>query len=65
MDLRYPIGKYETKTVLTPGQRAEAIAQIAETPKRMRDAVGGLSGGQLGTPYRPDGWTIRQLAHLR
>jgi hypothetical protein len=29
----------------------------------MRDAVGGLSGGQLDTPYRPGGWTVRQLAH--
>jgi hypothetical protein len=29
----------------------------------MRDAVGGLSGGQLDTPYRPDGWTVRQVAH--
>jgi len=63
MDLRYPIGKCETKTVLTPAERAEAIAQIAEAPKRMRDAVGGLSGGQLDTPYRPGGWTVRQLAH--
>src|ERR1700689_4880820 len=63
MDLSYPIGKYETKTSLTSAERAEAIAQIAETPKRMRDAVGGLSGAQLDTPYRPGGWTVRQLAH--
>lgn len=63
MDLRYPIGKYESKTSLTPTERAEAIAQIAEAPKRMRDAVGGLSGGQLDTPYRPGGWTVRQVVH--
>jgi hypothetical protein len=63
LDLRYPIGKYVAKTSLTPGERAEAIAQIAETPKRMRDAVSGLSGGQLDTPYRPEGWTVRQVAH--
>lgn len=63
MDLRYPIGKYEPKISLTPGERANAIAQIAETPKRMRDAVGGLSGVQLDTPYRPGGWTVRQVAH--
>jgi hypothetical protein len=63
MDLRYPIGKYETKISLMPAERAEAIAQIAETPKRMRDVVGGLSGGQLDTPYRPGGWTVRQVAH--
>jgi uncharacterized damage-inducible protein DinB len=63
MDLQYPIGKYETKKSLTPSERADAIAQIAEAPKRMRDAVAGLSGGQLDTPYRPGGWTVRQLAH--
>jgi hypothetical protein len=63
MDLSYPIGKYETKTLLTPAERAEAIAQIAETPRRMRDAVAGLTEGQLDTPYRPGGWTLRQLAH--
>jgi hypothetical protein len=63
MDLRYPIGKYEAKAVLTPAERTEAIAQIAETPKRMRDAVAGLSAVQFDTPYRPGGWTVRQLAH--
>ena len=63
MDLRYPIGKYEAKSLLTPAERAEAIAQIAEAPRKLRDAVGGLSGGQLETPYRPSGWTVRQVAH--
>ena len=63
MDLRYPIGNYEAKIELTPAERAEAIEQIVEAPKRLRDAVGGLSGGQLDTPYRPGGWTVRQVAH--
>jgi hypothetical protein len=62
-DLRYPIGKYESKISLTQAERAEAIGQIAEAPKRLRSAVAGLSGGQLDTPYRPGGWTVRQLAH--
>src|SRR5579863_6322984 len=63
MDLRYPIGKCEPRASLTPAEREEAISRIAEMPKRMRDAVGGLSGGQLDTPYRPGGWTVRQVAH--
>src|SRR5689334_15716715 len=63
MDLRYPIGKYEAKTMLTPAERAEAITQISETPRRMRDAVAGLSPAQFDTPYRPGGWTVRQLTH--
>jgi uncharacterized damage-inducible protein DinB len=63
MDLRYPIGKYEPKTTLTPAERADAIDQIAATPKRLRDAVAGLSQRQFDTPYRPGGWTVRQVVH--
>jgi hypothetical protein len=48
---------------LTPAERAEAIDRIEQTPHHMRSALNGLSGGQLDTPYRPGGWTVRQLAH--
>src|SRR6185503_13578635 len=30
---------------------------------RFREAVRGLSDDRLSTPYRPGGWTVRQLAH--
>jgi uncharacterized damage-inducible protein DinB len=63
MDLRYPIGNYEPRPSLTPAERETAIAQIAATPKRLRDAVAGLSQQQFDTPYRPGGWTIRQVVH--
>ncbi len=61
MDLSYPIGKYEHKASLSPAERENAIAQIAATPKRLRDAVAGLSHQQFDTPYRPGGWTVRQV----
>jgi hypothetical protein len=63
MDLRYPIGEYVAKASLTPAERVEAITRISEAPKRLREAVVGLTGGQLDTPYRPGGWTVRQVAH--
>ena len=63
MDLRYPVGEYVRCEAAHPGARAEAIEQIAATPKNMRDAVAGLSHEQLGTPYRPGGWTVRQVVH--
>jgi hypothetical protein len=63
MDLRYPIGKYDSKASLSPVERAEAIAQIAAAPKGLRDAVAGLSHEQFDTPYRPGGWTVRQVVH--
>jgi hypothetical protein len=63
-DLRYPIGKWQIPPdALTASQRSELIAEIAETPARMGEAVQGLTEEQLATPYRPGGWTVRQVAH--
>jgi len=62
-DLRFPIGAFVMPTPVTPKLRADAIAAIAELPVKMRDAVRGLSEAQLDTPYRPGGWTVRQVVH--
>jgi len=43
--------------------RRSAIEEIAALPKRMREAVAGLGDIQLDTPYRPGGWTVRQVVH--
>ena len=48
---------------VTSESRVTAIAAIADLPRWMRDAVAGLTDTQLDTPYRPDGWTVRQLVH--
>jgi len=63
MDLRYPIGPFEWKDSLTEEERQRAIDGIAEAPARLRAAVKGLSPQQLDTPYRPGGWTVRQVVH--
>ncbi len=62
-DLRYPIGKFAYEGPPTAEGRPELIRQIEEAPARLRAAVEGLSAQQLDTPYRPEGWTVRQLAH--
>ena len=62
-DMRYPTGRFTRPAQVTDAQRAEAIATIESTPARFREAVRGLSESQLDTPYRPDGWTLRQLVH--
>lgn len=62
-DLSYPVGKFHYETAMTAAQRNAAIDSVAQTPAKMREAVGGLSPAQLDTPYRPGGWTVRQLAH--
>ncbi len=63
MDLRYPIGPFTPPATMTAAARRELIDAIAATPDRLRDAVTGLDDGQLDTPYRPDGWTVRQVTH--
>jgi len=62
-DLRYPIGKADTKSPLAAGERAQKIDAIAALPAQLRKAVAGLNDAQLDTPYRPGGWTVRQLVH--
>src|SRR5581483_5374646 len=62
-DLRYPIGKFSVEGEITAARRAEWIEEIAAAPEQMRAALSGLTGDQLETPYRPGGWTLRQLAH--
>jgi hypothetical protein len=62
-DLRYPIGKFDRVESLTPDQRRENIEAIAAAPARLAAAVSGLKPEQLDTPYRPGGWTVRQVAH--
>ena len=63
MDLRYPVGPFKFEGTLSPEQRQALIDEIAVTPEKMRAAVSGLSEEQLDTPYRPDGWTVRQVVH--
>lgn len=63
MDLRYPVGPFKFEGPLSPEQRQTLINEIAATPEKMRAAVSGLADEQLDTPYRPDGWTVRQVVH--
>jgi len=61
-ELSHPIGRFSGETI-TPQNRSKILLDIAELPGRLRDAVEGLSDSQLDTPYRPEGWTIRQVVH--
>ena len=62
-DPRYPIGKFHFDGPPTEEQRKKSIDDISQAPANLRAAVKGLSDKQLDTPYRPDGWTVRQVAH--
>ncbi len=62
-DLRYPIGKFHFDGSLNEDQKQKCLNDIAQAPASMRAAVKGLSAQQLDTPYRPEGWTVRQVVH--
>ncbi len=59
IDLRYPI-RVESYTAQ---ERNDALEGIRQLPQSLRSAVAPLSEEQLDTPYRPGGWTVRQLVH--
>src|SRR5215203_1174661 len=61
-DLRYPIGPF-APAAQSDGVMAQAIAGIERLPQNLRAAVEGLPDEQLDTPYRPGGWTVRQVVH--
>ena len=61
-DLRFPIGPYKHRAG-SAADHAAWIEQIAALPVRLREAVEGLTDAQLDTPYRPGGWTVRQVVH--
>ena len=62
-DLRYPIGKFHYDGPLSEEQMRSSLDDIARTPENLRAAVKGLSEAQIDTPYRPGGWTVRQVTH--
>ncbi|MEQ1761111.1 MAG: YfiT family bacillithiol transferase [Vicinamibacterales bacterium] len=61
--LSYPIGRFDRTAPFTSAMRAPAIEVFADLPFSLRRATSGLTDPQFDTPYRPGGWTVRQLVH--
>lgn len=62
-DVRFPIGEFEQKSVITEANLKDWIDNLVSQPVRYRHLVAPLSVEQLNTPYRPGGWTLCQLVH--
>ena len=62
-DPRYPIGKFHYEGPADERQQRALIDDIERVPQNLRAAVDGLSNSQVETPYRADGWTVRQVVH--
>lgn len=61
--LRYPIGKFECPSEITYQHLQLWIDTLEQFPDKLRNIVSNLTDGQLDTPYRPEGWTVRQVVH--
>jgi hypothetical protein len=62
-DLQYPIGRFKWAGQSSTDDRSAWIQVIAATPASLRNAIAGLSAEELDLPYRPGGWTSRQVVH--
>lgn len=58
---KYPAGPFVADEGHDDRRRDTWIREIERAPARLRDAVSGLTDGQLNTAYR--NWTIRQIVH--
>ncbi len=62
-DLRYPVGKFKYEGPPTEDQKQKYLTDVEQAPANLRAAIKALSDQQLDTPYRPEGWTVRQVVH--
>ena len=62
-DVRYPIGPFRPRGESTAEERTAMMDEIEAAPGLLRAAVAGLDDARLDTPYREDGWTVRQVVH--
>jgi hypothetical protein len=62
-DPRYPIGTFRKPEVITRAQISAWIDEIEALPGDLRALATTLNQDQLDSPYRPGGWTVRQVIH--
>lgn len=61
--LKYPIGRNRVEEAADKASVNKCIKEIETLPKKLKAAANGLNTRQLNTPYRPEGWTVRQVIH--
>jgi hypothetical protein len=61
--LRYPIGRNEHKDVYTAAEISTLIDRVEALPATIEKLFTSLSPAKIETPYRPGGWTARQVLH--
>ena len=61
--LQYPIGRFTLPKEVSPDEIKTAIRKISQLPAQLATTVRAMTKEQIDTPYRPGGWTVRQVVH--
>lgn len=61
--LKYPIGEFITPKNILSKDITGWINEIETLPNKLNNLVINLTEDELNTPYRPDGWMVRQVIH--
>jgi len=59
----YPIGRFDCPSAINTNHLEAWISILEHFPNRLTNLVSDLSEEQFNTPYRPEGWTLRQVIH--
>jgi hypothetical protein len=62
-ELRYPIGKFDNEKIIYLNDLPNLMQQISTFPDKLSEVVIPLNEKQINTPYRPGGWTVKQVIH--
>lgn len=61
--LKYPIGEYVYPENVDETQLKSWIDSLEKFPQQLSEVTSKLNDAQLAVPYRPGGWTVRQVIH--
>jgi hypothetical protein len=62
-NLKYPINRFTLKNEPDETERKSLISSIQIFPENLLKTICDLTEIQLDIPYRPGGWTVRQVVH--
>jgi hypothetical protein len=61
--LQYPVGKFKPNATYTSEEINQFVTSIENIPAQVEATFRKLTPEQLESPYRPGGWTARQVIH--
>jgi hypothetical protein len=62
-NLKFPIGPFDFNSSYTSEELKNWIETIAAFPNQLSETLESIKPEMLDWPYRPQGWTIRQVIH--